>query len=89
LTGVKQNFARKYKYPIDKVTFAFEVLKYEFDISKQPDNGCYIKGLFLEGAGWNNKQGHLEESALKVLYVEMPAMHFLPVLEKEESIEAI
>ena len=62
LTGVKQNFARKYKYPIDKVTFTFKVLKYETVLDKAPDNGCYIKGLYLEGAGWNNKDGVLEES---------------------------
>ena len=33
LTGVKQNFARKYRYPIDKVTFTFKVLKHEEEIS--------------------------------------------------------
>jgi len=37
-------------------------LKYEDDISKAPENGCVVKGLFLEGAGWNNKLSILEES---------------------------
>lgn len=54
LTGVKQNFARKYRYPIDKVVFTFHVLKYEDDTTKAPQNGCLVKGLFLEGAGWDN-----------------------------------
>lgn len=62
MTGVKQNFARKYKFPIDKVTFSFEVLKYETDVQIPPENGCRVKGLFLEGAGWNNKEGILEEA---------------------------
>lgn len=61
LTGVKQNFARKYKHPIDKVTFSFEVLKLNTEIREAPENGCYIKGLYLEGAGWNDKEGVLEE----------------------------
>lgn len=46
-----------------------------------------MKGLFLEGAGWNNKEGILEESHPKALYIEMPIMHFLPVLEKEISLD--
>jgi hypothetical protein len=38
------------------------VLKYETDITNPPENGGYMKGLYLEGAGWNNKEGILEES---------------------------
>ncbi len=87
LTGVKQNFARKYKHPIDKITFSFEVLKYEVDIKEPPENGCYAKGLFLEGAGWNNKERILEEAHPKLLYTEMPIIHFLPILEQEVSLE--
>jgi hypothetical protein len=37
-------------------------LKYETDIKKAPENGCYARGLYLEGAGWNNKELILEES---------------------------
>ena len=29
LTGVKQNFARKHHYPIDKVDFSYKVLKFQ------------------------------------------------------------
>jgi dynein heavy chain, axonemal len=29
LTGVKQNFARKFKHPIDQVDFTFRVLKFD------------------------------------------------------------
>ena len=87
LTGVKQNFARKYKHPIDKVTFQFDVQKYETEITQPPANGCYVKGLFLEGAGWNNVQGIIEESKPKQLFIEMPVMHFLPALEEEQSLE--
>jgi dynein heavy chain len=70
------------------VTFSFEVLKYETDVSKAPENGCYVKGLYLEGAGWDNKNGVLEEAQPKCLFLEMPALYFLPVLEKEESLDA-
>jgi len=54
LTGIKQNFARKFKYPIDKVSFSFKVLKYDTEIHQAPEVGCYMRGLFLEGAGWND-----------------------------------
>jgi len=83
LTGVRQNFARKSKVPIDKVTFAFDVLKpeavreLEAKGDFKPEDGCYIRGLFLEGAGWNEKHACLQEQAAKVLHVEMPIIHFI------------
>ena len=83
LTGVKQNFARKYRYPIDKVTFSFKVLKYETMIKEAPANGCIARGLFLEGASWNNEEGVLQEAEAKILYSEMPAIHFIPEIEVE------
>jgi len=74
LTGVKQNYARKHRHPIDKIGFEFRVLKYEDEVKEAPESGCYVRGLFLEGAGWNNKDGILEESQPKQLFVEMPVV---------------
>lgn len=82
LTGVKQNFARKYQYPIDKVTFKFQVLKHEdFEkIEKSPESGCLTTGLYLEGASWKDQEGVLQESEPKVLFTKMPLIHFIPEL---------
>ena len=63
------------------------MLKYEADISKRPENGCIAKGLYLEGAGWNNKLSIIEEAQAKILFTEMPPIHFLPELEKVISLD--
>lgn len=37
------------------------------ELTHQPDVGCYIHGLFLEGARWDAAAGQLAESRPKEL----------------------
>jgi len=80
LTGTLQNYARKYQVAIDTVDFDFHVLQKEGanDILEKPEDGVYIYGLFLEGAGWDPSEGYIVESRPKELYVDFPAVHLDP-----------
>lgn len=54
LTGTLQNYARKHIIAIDKLSFEFKYLNEEhLDIKEKPADGCYVHGLFLEGARWS------------------------------------
>ena len=62
LTGVLQNFARKYKTPIDTLAFEFTVFQKEnssYNVNEAPKDGCYVYGLFLDGARWDDDKNCL------------------------------
>jgi dynein heavy chain len=84
LTACLQNFARKKTFPIDTVAFSF-VLKDEplKELTAKPEDGCYIYGLFLEGARWDKEIKSLVDPRPKELFSPMPVMHMLPVRNRE------
>ena len=43
------------------------------------DEGCYVRGLYLEGAGWDLGGSCLARQAPKVLVVELPIMQVIPI----------
>jgi dynein heavy chain len=75
---VLQNYARKYTIPIDKLAFEFDILQEDNDMTDKPDDGAYIKGLFLEGARWNKTTRVLDESLPKVLFDALPIIWLRP-----------
>ncbi|CDJ34396.1 uncharacterized protein EMH_0001030 [Eimeria mitis] len=80
LTGVLQNYARKYRVAVDRLSFAYTVLKVTdgSSVGEAPEDGCFVHGIFLEGCRWDADRGTLAPSRPKVLFDELPVVWFLP-----------
>eukprot|EP00118_Oscarella_pearsei_P013119 m.101516 g.101516 ORF g.101516 m.101516 type:complete len:4701 (+) comp37133_c1_seq2:73-14175(+) len=74
LTAMRQEVTRAHKgWALDSVVLYNDVLRqYKDDITSPPQEGVYIHGLSLDGAGWDRRNGKLVESANKVLFTQMP-----------------
>lgn len=55
LTGALQNYARKYKIPIDTMDLDFEVVHdvIDNDTLPTPEEGIHVFGMFIEGCRWD------------------------------------
>lgn len=49
--------------------------------------GCYIYGLFLDGAKWNYKDNYLAEPDKGKLFSEMPMIWLIPKAEENVDID--
>ncbi|XP_060766195.1 dynein axonemal heavy chain 1 [Neoarius graeffei] len=79
LTGTLQNYARCSVLSIDTVSFSFKVMtKRVAELTERPETGCFIYGLFLEGARWDTRAGLLTESRPKELHTEMAVIWMVP-----------
>lgn len=66
MTGVQQNYARKYTIAIDKLVYDFEVIHESKKLDAPPADGAYIEGFYLEGAKFDHTRMALGESDPKV-----------------------
>merc|ERR1712224_15924 len=91
LTGTLQNFARKFQKAIDTISFETVVMrvKDQTEITEKPQDGCYIWGLFMEGARWNADIHSVDESKPKELYTKMAPIHLLPVQNRVVPSEGV
>lgn len=81
LTGCKQNYARRLTLAIDGIMFDYRVIcpQHNTDLTKPPEHGAYIYGMFLEGCRWDSDNEVLEESEHKVLYTQMNHVFMIPL----------
>ena len=48
-------------------------------------DGVYIKGLYLQGAGWEQRSSTLKEAEPMQLVCAMPSIHFKPSEARKKS----
>jgi dynein heavy chain len=84
-TAILQNYARKYRHPIDTIDFDFFLQKPDFTTNVKPENGAYIQGLFMEGARWDAAINSINDSLPKQLYTELPTILLDPVKDREAT----
>ncbi|KAJ7419933.1 Dynein heavy chain 10, axonemal [Willisornis vidua] len=80
LTALVQATCRKNKWPLDHSTLYTEVTKFKTaeEITEAASQGCFVSGLFLEGADWDMEQGCLIQSKPRVPVVELPVLRIIP-----------
>ncbi|KAI8825240.1 dynein heavy chain and region D6 of dynein motor-domain-containing protein [Fimicolochytrium jonesii] len=88
LTGTLQNYARKYSIPIDLLTMCFTVLTDTLPTSP-PEDGVYIRGLYIEGARWDRSTNLLGEQYPKQLTDAMPVILITPMNQDDPQLQAM
>ena len=75
---------------IDKINCEFKIIDTQTadSITQKPDDGCYISGMFLEGAKykdflilirWDYKRHLLTQPKPKELFSPLPLIHIVPI----------
>jgi dynein heavy chain len=81
LTALVQTTCRRKGIALDKATLYTDVTQMTSpsEVKEKPEDGCYIYGLYLEGARWNIEKNCLDYQKPKELVVEMPLVQVIPV----------
>ncbi|XP_053509735.1 dynein axonemal heavy chain 10 isoform X2 [Ictalurus furcatus] len=81
LTALVQDTCRRNGWPLDRSTLYTHVTQYisEEEVQERPAQGCYVSGLYLEGADWDVEQGCLVRSKPKALMVQLPILKVIPI----------
>ncbi|EDV22455.1 uncharacterized protein TRIADDRAFT_50643 [Trichoplax adhaerens] len=81
LTALIQATCRKNGWPLDKSTLYTVVTKWNSPdiVTEKPHSGCYISGLYLEGAAWNTAKSCLIKQKPKQLIQKLPILKVTPI----------
>lgn len=89
LTAIKQVTSRAKGLALDDMTLKTDVTntKDYRDVLESAEDGAFVHGFFLEGAGWElgrgAEQGYLTDMILKDLHPELPVMHVTAIDRKD------
>ncbi|XP_059165934.1 dynein axonemal heavy chain 10-like isoform X2 [Physella acuta] len=78
LTALVQATCRKNGWPLDKSTLYTAVTQYNSadDVTERTTSGCFVSGLYLQGAGWEQQ---LVPQKPKQLIQELPVLKIIPI----------
>ena len=81
LTALVQTTCRAKGWALDKSTLYTIVtnIKKPSEIKERLQFGCYISGLYLEGAKWDIQKNCLARQDPKELVIEMPVLRIVPI----------
>ncbi|XP_013399815.1 dynein heavy chain 10, axonemal-like [Lingula anatina] len=81
LTALVQATCRKNGWPLDKSTLYTSVTSYQNpeDVTERAHQGCFVHGLYLEGAGWDIEKGCIIRQKPKELIQELPVLKVIPI----------
>uniref|UniRef100_A0A667XC84 Dynein axonemal heavy chain 2 n=1 Tax=Myripristis murdjan TaxID=586833 RepID=A0A667XC84_9TELE len=90
LTAVLQSSARQHKISVDTLSWEFIVSTVDdSSLLFPPKDGVFIRGLYLEGAGWDKKNSCLVEAEPMQLVCPIPTIHFKPVENRKKAAKNI
>lgn len=80
LTALVQTTCRLKQWPLDKSTLYTQVTQFTNagDVERL-ETGCYVSGLYLEGAAWDMQESCLVRQDPKVLVTELPILQVIPI----------
>nr|XP_034180267.1 dynein heavy chain 10, axonemal [Osmia lignaria] len=81
LAALIQMSCRRNNWSLDHSLMYTAVSRYTIPekIEDRPDEGCYVSGLYLEGARWDLEEQCLKRSHPKILVEELPVLIVVPV----------
>ena len=81
LTALVQTTCRMLNWPLDKSTQSTKVTPHTEvkQVGAKLESGTYVRGLYLEGAGWDHEHSCLKRQEPKVLVVPLPILQVIPI----------
>ncbi|XP_058137242.1 dynein axonemal heavy chain 10 [Dasypus novemcinctus] len=81
LTALVQATCRRNGWPLDRSTLFTQVTRFQDadEVNERAGQGCFVSGLYLEGADWDIERGCLVKSKPKVLVVDLPILKIIPI----------